>query len=293
MNYVIFDLEWNRVVKAVKKRCPDEIIQIGAVKYNEQMQCIGTFNRYISPVLYKKLDSTVKKLTGLSMEQLKAEGVLFAKAIKEFKKFVGSDTVLMSWGSQDALVLRRNCHYFNSDAKLGFLTHFADVQRFCTRILTGEKSGGNQLSVKMAAELAEISYKEEDLHDALVDATISGMVFAKVFDKEKLKTYIVDASDMDCSFKDVHVLDKNDKMVDKKIFKVRCPICGRFTRKKTGWVLSGNKFISSRVCRKCKNQFLCSIEILKAYGDVMKYKKRIRLLKPEKNTNSERKKELQ
>ena len=283
MNYVIFDLEWNRVVKAVKKRCPDEIIQIGAVKYNDKMQCIGTFNRYISPVLYKKLDSTVKKITGLSMELLKEEGVLFAKAIKEFRAFVGSDTVLMSWGSQDASVLRKNCHYFNSDAKLGFLAHFADVQRFSTRILTGDKSGGNQLGVKMAADLAGISYNEEELHDALVDATISGMVFAKIFDKENLKKYIVDASDIECSFKDVPVLDKNDKMVDKQIFKIRCPICGRFTRKKSAWALSGNKFVSTQVCRKCKNQFLCSIEILKAYGDVMKYKKRIRLIKNEKN----------
>ena len=291
MNYVIFDLEWNRVVKAVKKRCPDEIIQIGAVKYNDKMQCIGTFNRYISPVLYKKLDNTVKKLTGLSVELLKDEGVLFAKAIKEFRKFVGSDTVLMSWGSQDALVLRKNCHYFNSDAKLSFLTHFADVQRFSTRILTGDKSGGNQLSVKMAADLAGISYNEEELHDALVDATVSGMVFAKIFSKGNLKKYIVDASDMECSFKDVHVLDKNDKMVDKKIFKIRCPICGRFTRRKTAWSLTGNKFVSSHVCRKCKNQFLCSIEILKAYGDVMKYKKRVRLIKSEKSENSERKKE--
>lgn len=291
MNYVIFDLEWNRVVKAVKKRCPDEIIQIGAVKYNDKMQCIGTFNRFISPVLYKKLDPTVKKLTGLSQELLIKEGVLFAKAIKDFRKFVGADSVLMSWGSQDALVLRKNCHYFNADAKLGFLTQFADVQRFATRALTNEKSGGNQLSVKMAADLSGIRYNEEKLHDALVDATISGMVFAKIFDKEKLKKYIVDASDIDFSFKDVHVTNPDDKMVDKQIFKIRCPICGRFTRRKTGWSLSGNKFVSSQVCRKCKNQFLCSIEILKAYGDVMKYKKRIRLMKPEKNENSERKKE--
>lgn len=62
MDYIIFDLEWNRLVKSVKTRCPDEIIQIGAVKYNSQMQCIGSFNRLIRPVLYKKLNLLFENL---------------------------------------------------------------------------------------------------------------------------------------------------------------------------------------------------------------------------------------
>lgn len=284
MNYILFDLEWNRFVKSVKKRCPDEIIQIGAVKYNSQMKCIGTFNRLIEPVLYKKIEPTVSKLTGLEMSILKDEGIPFAKAIKEFKKFIGSGSVLMSWGAQDAQILRKNCHYFNPDAKLSFLTSFVDVQRYVTHILTKDKTGGNQLSVKLAADLTGIRYNEERLHDALVDATISGMVFAKLFDREKLKKYIVDASSKSCTFKDVPVTDLTDKMVDKQVFKIRCPKCGRFMRKKHGWSLSGSKFVSSHVCRKCRRQYLCTIEILKSYGNVMKYKKRVRLAKPEKPT---------
>ena len=86
MNYIVFDLEWNRLVKAVKTRCPDEIIQIGAVKYNSQMKCTGTFSRLIKPVLYKKIDPMVGNLTGLEMAILKSDGIPFAKAIKEFKK---------------------------------------------------------------------------------------------------------------------------------------------------------------------------------------------------------------
>ncbi len=288
MNYVLFDLEWNRVVKAVKKKCPDEIIQIGAVKYNSQMQCIGTFNRLIEPVLYKKIEPTVSKLTGLGMDILKEEGIPFVKAIKEFKKFVGPDAILMSWGAQDAQILRSNCHFFNPNAKLSFLTKFVDVQRYVTHTLTKDKTGGNQVSVKMAADLTGIRYEEERLHDALVDATVSGMVFAKLFSYERLTTYIVDASSKNCSFKDTPVTDLNDKMVDKQIFKVRCPKCGRFARKKHGWSLVGSKFVSSHTCRKCRRQYLCTLEILKSYGNVMKYKKRIRLSKSEKNTNGKK-----
>lgn len=286
MDYILFDLEWNRFVKAVKKRCPDEIIQIGAVKYNSQMKCIGTFNRFVSPVLYKRIEPTVAKLTGLDMSVLKAEGVPFSKAIKDFRKFIGTDSVLMSWGSQDAQILRKNCHYFNPDAKLTFMTNYVDAQRYVTHALTKDKSGGNLLSVKLAADIAGISYNEERLHDALVDATVSGLVFTKIFSFDSIKKYIVDASDKSCDFKDVPILDMNDKMVDKKVFKIRCPKCGRYMRRKHGWALVGSKFAATHSCRKCRRQYLCSVEILKAYGNVVKYKKRIRLTKPEKNAIS-------
>lgn len=282
MNYVVFDLEWNRLVKAVKLRCPDEIIQIGAVKYDSNMQCIGTFNRLISPVVYNRLEPTVEKLTGLSMSILKAEGVPFAKATKEFKKFIGTDSVLMSWGAQDAQILRKNCRFFNPDAKLTFMCDFVNVQRYVTHILTKDQTGGNQLSVKLAADMTGIHYEEERLHDALVDATVSGMVFAKIFDKELLQKYIVDASTKNCNFKDVPITDLSNKMVDKRAFKLRCPKCGRYMRKKEPWVLAGTKFVASHSCRKCRRQYLCSVEVLNAYGNIIKYKKRIRPVKTEK-----------
>jgi len=283
MNYIIFDLEWNRLVRAVKKRCPDEIMQIGAVKYNSKMKCIGTFNRLIKPVLYKKIEPTVGHLTGLDMDVLKKDGIPFSKAIKELKKFIGNDSILMSWGAQDAQILRGNCLYFNPDIKLDFLKRFADVQRYATNMLSKEKSG-NQLSVKLAAELAGISYDEALLHDALTDATISGMVFAKLFDADMFSKYIVDASNKNCNFKDVPITDLSNKAVDKRIFKIHCPECGRYMRKRHAWNLSGSKFVSLHTCRKCRRQYMCSVEILKTYGNIIKYKKRIKHVKTSKIT---------
>ena len=191
--------------------------------------------------------------------------------------------MLMSWGSQDVMILRNNCYYFNPDAKLHFLTKYADVQRFSTRILSESNSSSNQLSVKMAADLTDISYDEKRLHDALVDATVSGCVFKKIFDKEILKEYIVNASMSSFTFKDTPVTDINDKRVDRQIFKIRCPKCGRYTRKKQGWILNGNKFSAAHYCRKCRRNYMCTLEILKSYGNVMKYKKRMKLIKSEKS----------
>lgn len=280
MNYIIFDLEWNRFIRAVKARCPDEIIQIGAVKYNEKMEHIASFNRYICPVLYRKMEPTVEKLTGLSIAMLKKDGIPFEKAAEEFRQFVGDDAVIMSWGSQDAEIFRKNCAYFCKKMTVDFFKKFADVQRYVTHILS--ENGNNQMGVKTAADKLLISYEEKKLHDALVDAEISGKVFAKIFDKDKFSKYIVDASAKSNFFKDTPITNLNSKLIDKTVFKVRCPDCGRSIWKRRAWSLNGNKFVSCQTCRKCKKTFFCSVEILNSYGGVVKYKKKIKNIKDTK-----------
>jgi len=274
MNYIIFDLEWNRFTKAVKVRCADEIIQIGAVKYNEKMEYLGSFVRYISPVIYKKMEPTVAKLTGINMKFLKENGVKFKDAVADFKIFVGNDAILMSWGSQDAEIFRKNCNYFCKEQSPLFLSKFIDMQRYVTHILS--ENGSNQIGVKNAADKLLIPYEESKLHDALVDADISGKVFAKIFDEERIKKYIIDASSKGSHFKDVPITDINNKLIDKTVFKVRCPECGKPIRGRRSWKLSGSKFVTCQVCRKCKQRYFCSVEILKSYGNVIKYKKKIK-----------------
>ena len=274
MNYIIFDLEWNRYTKAVKLRCPDEIIQIGAVKYNEKMEHIASFNTYITPVLYRKMEPTVQKITGLSISLLKKEGILFSEAITKFKDFIGEDSVIMSWGFQDAEILRKNCAYFCKNMPTTFLKKFADVQRYVTNILS--ENGNNQIGVKTAADKLLIPYEESKLHDALVDAEISGKVFARIFNHEKFARYIVDASSKSNSFKDVPIIDLNSKLIDKSVFKIRCQECARPIRRHNVWSLSGSKFVSYQTCRRCKKRYFCSVEILKSYGNVIKYKKKIK-----------------
>ena len=274
MNYIIFDLEWNRFTKALKVRCPDEIIQIGAVKYNDKMEYIDSFKSYITPVLYKKMEPTVHKLTGISISMLKKNGRPFKEVLDDFIDFIGNDAVVMSWGAQDADILRKNCSYFCKEKSITFLKQFADVQRYVTHILS--ENGNNQVGVKTAADKLLIHYEEKKLHDALVDAEISGKVFARIFNHEKFSKYIVDASTKSNSFKDIPITDLNNKLIDKSVFKIRCSECGRIIRKYTTWSLSGNKFVSCQTCRRCKKKYFCSIEILKSYGNVIKYKKKIK-----------------
>ena len=54
MNFIIFDLEWNNAYNYKLKRGMNEIIEIGAVKLDENLKVIDTFKQLIKPKLSKK-----------------------------------------------------------------------------------------------------------------------------------------------------------------------------------------------------------------------------------------------
>ena len=62
MDYIILDLEWNQPLsynssayKSVGGKLLFEMIQIGAIKLNDRLEIIDTFNQLIQPTHYVKL----------------------------------------------------------------------------------------------------------------------------------------------------------------------------------------------------------------------------------------------
>ena len=90
MNYIVFDLEFNqsfdfKTGSSAKSNpeCPFEIIQICAVKLNSSFETIGHFNRYIKPVIYKRIHPYVEKITAITQDDLK-NGAPFAEVFRDF-----------------------------------------------------------------------------------------------------------------------------------------------------------------------------------------------------------------
>ena len=83
MNIVVFDLEWNQVLEGRTRipGLPGEIIQIGAAKIDPDANVIDTFDVYIKPVKYVKLNKHVKDLTLISEKDLEG-GISFDEAAK-------------------------------------------------------------------------------------------------------------------------------------------------------------------------------------------------------------------
>ena len=273
MNYIIFDLEWNRLSKKVKTKCPDEIIQIGAVKYDDKLNYVGSYTSLIKPMLYNKLEPMVQGITGITMEKLTKEGVPFSKAFKGFKKFMGSDFVLMSWGVQDAQILRDNCIYYNRDISLNWLKRFADLQNYVAGDARIE-SEQNQPGLKNSVVSLGIEYDEGTLHNALVDATLSGEVFVRTFDKERFLKQIFDARKIKTHYNGIHITDLKSELINRSEFLVRCNKCDKLAIKTAGWYKSGKSFFAVHKCKTCKKEMLTAIEVLLLSDDSVKYKKR-------------------
>ena len=71
MNYIVLDLEWNSAYHKKQGRFVNEIIQIGAVKLDNDFNVIDTFLVYIKSEIVKQLNKRVIELTGITNEQIK------------------------------------------------------------------------------------------------------------------------------------------------------------------------------------------------------------------------------
>ena len=85
MQYIVIDLEWNGSYSKKAHGYFNEIIEVGAVKVDEQMRIMDTFRAAIKPVVSKKLSSIVTvKLDALEelVEEAGGDPVLVLYAYK-------------------------------------------------------------------------------------------------------------------------------------------------------------------------------------------------------------------
>ena len=159
MSYIILDLEWNASYSTRLHGFVNEIIEFGAVKLDESYQIVDTFSVMVKPKIGKRLNGTVKKLTGISLAELKSKGVGFLTAAQRFSEFLGDGT-LMTWGTSDIHALLENFSYYTGDYHIPFLTTYCDLQEFCMKALD-RFDEGNQMGLGACAELLELSFSEE------------------------------------------------------------------------------------------------------------------------------------
>lgn len=182
MKYIVFDLEFNQLwddegdKSAVNYRCPFEIIQIGALILNEQLQVVSTFDRLVKPKLYKQLHPYVEQITGITAEGL-INAVSFAEAYGEFTRLIGGDSVLCVWGMVDIKELIRNVRYHRLDTSI-IPRKYINIQAYASRHLQCPK--GTNAGLRHAAELMDIPIKGS-FHDALNDAFYTAEVFRRIY----------------------------------------------------------------------------------------------------------------
>ena len=102
MNYIIFDLEATCWEAVSEKRGDQEVIEIGAVKFNIMGEDVAEFEQFVKPSDFPVLSEFCKNLTSIKQEQIdNAPG--FEDAMQNFRNWIGfdEDFILCSWGDWD------------------------------------------------------------------------------------------------------------------------------------------------------------------------------------------------
>lgn len=179
MNYIIFDLEFNRDLSSLlstgksPSQYPYEIIQIGAIKFDIDLNAVATFNRYVKPAIYSQISALVTDLTGITSAGLLSEEE-FPDIFNEFIEFIGGDNaVFCTWGMSDMKELFKNVEYHKLDKKR-LPVMYINLQPYVTTYLHLHQK--KLLNLKAAVEALNI-LMPYDFHNALYDAFYTAELF--------------------------------------------------------------------------------------------------------------------
>ena len=235
MYYITLDLEWNQayaqkalaIQRRLSLRLRGEVIQIGAVKLDKNMNICGSYQIIVKPKYYKKLHRHVSELTGITQEQMDM-GTPLPEAIERFRKFCGRDFVFLTWGPDDIPMLKEN---FNANGmEHSWLDRTYDLQK----IFNSQTDGLNkQRSLEYAMDYYEIPMTLP-AHDALNDAYFTAQVAQKMdvaqgireYEEQRGENLLEDViGDADAGGDGYVTIGE---MLDDEIVKnPTCPVCGK------------------------------------------------------------------
>ena len=182
MIHVVLDLEMNpikRSEKEIRRQLTDEVIEIGAVKLDDNYKQIDDFQCYVKPQ-HGEITKHITKLTGITNETV-ADKETFIKEFKHFMNWIDTeDVTLYSWSTSDMNQLKNECRFKIPDFNVNWLErHWVDLQK-----AFDDKIGlHNNLALKHAIGAMNRNF-EGTAHTALADAENTAAILALMQDNE-------------------------------------------------------------------------------------------------------------
>lgn len=279
MNYIVIDLEWNQSTTGKNKELkslPFEIIEIGAVKLNDDFEIIDNFQATIRPVIYSHLNHISQEITGFTAKELK-DGELFPSAFRHFRSWCGSEEYrFCTWGPLDVTELQRNMKHYHFPL-LKPPVFFYDIQE----IFSHQAEDGNvRRSLEYVVNYYNIE-KQNDFHRALNDAYYTALIM-KQLDKNHLKkNFTVDTFQKpSCTEEEIYVVYDDYKkyisrtfpsrlaaMHDKEVISTKCCVCNKRLRRKIQWFSENNKNYYSLAYCPSHGYVTAKLRLKKADGE--------------------------
>ena len=248
------DLEWNQAMSSkssVFNKLPihlrGEIIEIGAVKLNDDMSLGEEFTIDVKPVYFKRMHYKVKKLTGFDKERL-AKGLAFPDAMEIFRDWCGEDVTFLTWGCDDRGIMEQNIIIHDLD--WDWIAGWVNLQ-----LIYNLQTGGDKNQKSLASAMEHFGIEQTRIaHDALGDAYNTALVCTHLNMEEGLKLYPDAAqilasrmpkSETQPETQDVDYLlhesysafaTKAAAFADERIVSLSCPVCGK--------ALAGSKWVN-------------------------------------------------
>ena len=261
MNYIVLDMEWNQPwpgSPSSKKVLPvnirGEIIQIGAVRINEEKFVEDEFQIMIKPKYYRHLNRRVSKLTGIKEAKLREEGVSFPEAIELFRRWCGEDIVFLTWGFDDIGILRENLRLFGLEED--WTERWFNAQMIFNAQTDGSTS---QKALKTAMEMFSIE-ATRPAHDALGDAYHTALICAMLNLKQGMAEYGAALKSHDNGFHGAELPGCLDRKVfydyaDKRAALAAmsgeenlCPLCGSRMLGSRWFAQPGHRYMDLATC---------------------------------------------
>lgn len=275
MNYVIMDLEWNQSStgeEEASKVLPFEIIEIGAIKLNNERRMISEFSELVKPQVYHEMHHITRKLIHLQMKQLE-QGRSFTEVMEQFREWCGEDYIFCTWGPLDLTELQRNIRYYGLEPFSDGPIRFLDVQKLFSIAYEDRKS---RRALEYAIDYLEIE-KDIPFHRAFSDAYYTAKVLA-LMDGKVLGNYSFDVFHLPKDIEsEIHVVfdtyakyisrafpDKVQALEDKTVMSTKCYLCHRSLRRKIRWFSPNGKHYYSVSCCDRHGYMKSKIRIRKA-----------------------------
>lgn len=289
MNYVVLDLEWDGAYYPKIGRFINQILQIGAVKLDENFNIIDTFDKTVKSAFSKRVSKRFSELTGISKDDM-LSGVPLEDAFEAYNEWVGDDAVTMTWSNSDIYTVLENQKNLLSGTTLK-IEKYLDLQKYIQgemRLMGIENS--SQISLLNAANALNVSVDETALHNAKADSLACAALLKKYYNKERFSSMVCDTSDAGFfrrfMFKPYYISDINDENIDKSMLEFTCGKCGGPLEIKSDWRYRNCGFFAEMYCPRCNKKFSANVRFRKMF-DTVKVRRRITEKRPKQVKNDD------
>ena len=256
MRYIVLDLEWNQSNKITNECNPDlpfEIIEIGALKMDEECRILGEFSEIVKPQVYHEMHQITSKLIHMQIQELE-RGDSFENVANRFLDWCGDEAyTFCTWGPLDLTELQRNMDFYHMNEIAYGPIPFLDVQKLYALY---NMEGKERRALEFAIDAMQIE-KDIPFHRAFSDAYYTAKILKVLIKKDPqiVKNVSFDLYHPPMKREDEVKIrfdtynkyisrvfkNKTEAFADREVSSSKCYICRRNLRKKVKWFTPNGK----------------------------------------------------